>query len=248
MLSVSVSAQVGVGPIAASLPAAIPEPQDKPFLGTVQLTVDATDTAHGVFRTTEVLPVQSAGELTLLYPQWETTSHAPTASVVELAGLHIKGGGGTDLGWRRDSVDVHAFHVTVPPKTKTLTLTFDYLSSHASAELRPHLIEIHWQRLLLYPAGWYTRDITVAAQIRLPIGLRAFSALRSLPAMPASSVEATLAFEPVTLDRLVDAPIYAAEYAQQMDLSSDSTSVHLDLVADSPAALALSPEALGHLR
>ena len=237
------AAQVGVGPVARPLPPPIPEPADKPFRGEIRLSVEATDTAHGVFHVSEVFPVQSAGEITLLYPEWETTSHAPTASAVELAGLHIRADG-QELVWRRDSLDVHAFHVTPPPTSRTLLINFDYLSQGSTASLRPGLINVQWQRLLLYPAGWYARDIAVSTDLHLPTGLRAFSAL-----MPVSKTTgATLSLAPETLDRLVDAPLYAARFTQQYELASGGAPVHLDLLTDVSDNLALTLPVLTEAR
>ena len=48
LLSTSLGAQVRPGPTATPLAAALPEPEDRPFQGTVQLLVDAADTAHGI--------------------------------------------------------------------------------------------------------------------------------------------------------------------------------------------------------
>ena len=38
------------------LPNDIPAPRDIPYPGTIKLTVDATDTARGIFRVKEVIP------------------------------------------------------------------------------------------------------------------------------------------------------------------------------------------------
>ena len=229
------AAQVGVGPVARPLPPSIPEPADKPFRGEIRLSVDATDTAHGVFHVSELFPVQSPGEIILLYPEWETTSHAPTASAVELAGLHIRADG-QELVWRRDSLDVHAFHVTPPPTARTLLINFDYLAESSTASLRPGLINVQWQRLSLYPAGWYARDIAVSTDLHLPTGLRAYSAL-----MPVGNTTgALLSFATETLDRLVDSPLYASRFTQQYELSSGVAPVHLDLLTDTPENLPLT--------
>ena len=48
--------------------------------------------------------------MVLLYPEWETTSHGPTASAIELAGLHMQVDG-HDIERRSDTIDVHAFHL-----------------------------------------------------------------------------------------------------------------------------------------
>lgn len=254
ILSTGAAAQVGSGPVAHRLPATVSLPRDQPFQGTVHLRIDATDTGHGLFRVAETLPVQSSGEMVLLYPEWETTSHAPTVSVTELAGLHIQADG-REVPWRRDTVDVHAFHLSVPRGAHTLAVSFEYLP-RSFVEIRPDMIDVQWQRLLLYPSGWYTRDISVAAQLEIPAGLHAFTALHPVVSKwdstrPESSNSASvlLTFAPDALDHLVDAPVYAGRYVQQYDLSSAPESpVHLDLIADSPGDLAIAPSDLAQLR
>lgn len=104
----------------------LPTTEERSFRGQIRLHVDATDTRHGVFHTVETIPLQSHGEMILLYPEWETTSHSATASAVELADLRIEAGGRA-LAWRRDSKDVHAFHVNAPLGTQVLTVSFDFL-------------------------------------------------------------------------------------------------------------------------
>src|SRR6185437_9051291 len=60
----------------ADAPWAVPPPQDTPYSGTIQIAVDATDTAQGIFRVHETIPVRGR-ELTLLYPQWIPGNHSP---------------------------------------------------------------------------------------------------------------------------------------------------------------------------
>ena len=63
----------------------MPPPQDTPYPGTITLSVDASDTAQGIFRAHETIPVQ-AGTLTLLYPQWIPGNHSPSGPIDMLAG------------------------------------------------------------------------------------------------------------------------------------------------------------------
>ena len=246
LVCASAVAHVGIKPFPVPSSPPVPEPRDRPFKGAVQLHVDATDTIHSLFRVTETIPIQNRGEMVLLYPEWETTSHGPTASAIELAGLRMQVDG-HDIEWWRDTIDVHAFHLTIPAGARSLTLNFQYLSPRSSAKLRPEMVDVEWQHLLLYPAGWFARDIPVAAQLELPKGLRAFTALTSLRT-PDSSTN-LLNFAPDALDRLVDAPVYAARYTRQLDLSSSShLYVHLDLLADEPSDLDISPIDLTELQ
>ncbi len=251
LLCLPVNGQVGLGPMASPLASTVPYPRDHAFNGEIHLRVDATDTDHGVIRVVETIPVQSPGDMVLLYPEWETTSHSATASAVELAGLHVE----TDqheVPWRRDLSNVHAFHVTVPGGAKNLLLHFEYLPSSVS-EIRPAMIAVSWQRVLLYPAGWYARDIPVAASLELPKGFHAFTALAGRTGEPTRQVpqnDHTAAnFAPVPLDRLVDAPVYAGLYVQEFDLGPAQLSmVHLDVLADAEAELAIQSDAIVSLR
>ena len=239
-------AQRAPKPMAVPPPAPLPEPRYQLFRGTIQLQVDATDTAHGIVHVTEFIPLQAAGDIVLLYPEWETTSHAPSVSAVGLAGVKTKIDG-RDVEWRRDVADTHVFHLTAQPQSRTLTLSFEYLSPRASAEIRPQMIDVQWQHLLLYPAGWYVRAIPVSATLRLPAGLEPFTSLTRTA--NSRSSEGFFAFAPETLDRLVDAPVYAARYSHTEELSrSSSAAVHLDLVADAPDSLAISAEQMSALK
>lgn len=226
-----------------ALTPALQEPHDHPFRGQVKLSVDATDSDHSIFRVTERIPMQAAGQLVLLYPEWETTSHAPTSSAVELAGLMMQLDGKV-VEWHRDLLNVHAFHLTVPQRAKTLQVSFEYLAPTSSAEMRPDMVDVQWSRMLLYPAGWYARNIMVAANLQLRAELHPYTALTL-----SQSSNGLLTFAPETLDRLIDAPVYAARYSRQVDLSNlPNTSVYLDLVADAPAGLAILPEQIASLR
>ncbi|MGI4747645.1 MAG: hypothetical protein ACRYFY_16620 [Janthinobacterium lividum] len=236
-------AQAGTGPTKlAHLTGAVVQ-GDLPFRGMIALAVDATDTDHRIFTIHETIPVQTSGSVKLLYPEWETGSHAPTASVVELAGL-VTSIDDRRQPWHRDPVDVHAFRLDVPPAAKTIDVDFQLLAPHSAALLRPDMVDVQWHRLLLYPAGWPANDISVAARLTLPHGLHAFTAL------PTDRSDGdTIRFAPVSLETLVDAPVYAARYWRQLDLAPDATvPVRLDIVADAAAALAVPVPELAKLR
>jgi predicted metalloprotease with PDZ domain len=215
------------------------------------LAVDATDVDHQIFSIVQTIPVQQAGPLTLLYPEWETGSHAPTATVAELAGLVVQADG-KPLAWRRDGVDVHAFHLDVPGGARTLTLRMQFLASPSAALLRPGMVIVPWHRLLLYPAGWYARNVQVAAQVTLPAGLDLVSALTVV-----DKTAATVRFAPAPLDALVDAPAYAAHQRGTIALGSATSGagndahaapVTLELFADDAASLAAAPADIDKLR
>ncbi len=178
--------------------------------------------------------------MVLLYPQWETGSHAPTASAAALAGLRVRAGGRT-LSWRRDPANVFAFHVDVPRGATHIELDFQFLSPLSARlgglTMTPDLVNVPWPSVLVYPAGWFARDIPVDATLVLPAGLHAATSLETLPAATAAD-SGQLRFATTTLERLADSPVYAGRHSRRVELGDASAApVHLDLFADEAASL-----------
>ena len=102
------------GDLAPSMPgiSEIPPPRDVAYAGTIRLDIDATNLSQRIFKIRQTIPAQ-AGTLTLLYPMWVPGGHSPRNAIDKIAGLTFKANG-TKLEWKRDPLDVAAFHVTVP--------------------------------------------------------------------------------------------------------------------------------------
>ncbi|GGA20057.1 M61 family metallopeptidase [Dyella nitratireducens] len=216
------------------------------------MAVNAADTDHQIFSVREMIPVQEPGDTVLLYPEWETASHAPTAGVAELAGLRVQVDS-TRSEWVRDPVDMHAFHIDVPKGAKWITLDFQFLAPAKSHLLRPDMVDVPWQRVLLYPAGWYVRDIPIDALLMLPHGLTAFTALAFQHDGTALAFQHDgadmLRFQRVTLEQLVDAPVYAGRYTRQIVLNQrDAKAVTLDLLADAPEDIAVTHDDIERMK
>src|SRR5579859_7833877 len=71
-----------------------------------------TGAARRVFHLQLTLPARP-GPMTLLYPEWIPGDHMPDGPLVQMVGLVIKSGGQV-IPWKRDSVNMFAFHVEVP--------------------------------------------------------------------------------------------------------------------------------------
>jgi predicted metalloprotease with PDZ domain len=219
----------------------VPAPQDKPYPGTVTIHVDANDTAQGIFRVHETIPVQE-GALTLLYPQWIPGDHSPTGPINMLAGLTLTANG-KPLKWKRDEYNVYAFHVDVPAGVSSIDAGFQYLSGRTDSEgfeITDRMMDMAWSKVLLYPAGYFSRGITFAPSVTFAHGWQFGTALET-----ASQSGDTTTFKPVTLNNLVDSPIYAGQYFKRVDLNPGGEApVHLDIVADDAKYLAITPEQL----
>lgn len=109
----------------------IAAPRDVPFHGLVTLDLDASDTLRGIVRAQQRIPVAASGPLTLLYPKWMPGYHSPQNPIELFAGLEIRVGD-TLLDWRRDAVEVYAFHIHVPDGTDCLHIRFQFLSPTTS--------------------------------------------------------------------------------------------------------------------
>ncbi|MEA0736358.1 M61 family peptidase [Xanthomonas campestris pv. campestris] len=219
----------------------IAPPVDQPFAGTISLDVEQVDIAHKLFVIRERIPVQQAGAMTLLYPRWESASHGPSLSVTNLAGLAIQADGRAVV-WRRNTLDPHAFHLDVPPGTQMIEVQFQIVG--ADDVLSPDLVVVPWQRLILYPAGWYARNLTFAPSMTLPPNLRVISSLTVR-----DTFEDTIWLAAVSLDTLLDTPVYAARHARQLPLSAPGQPpISLNLIARRPEDLTIAPERVAALR
>lgn len=229
-------------------PPALPIPTDHAFQGSIALSVDATDIARKVFRIHETIPVQAPGPLTLFYPRWEIASHAPTGPIWAMAGLLVTADS-RRLEWYRDAVDPYAFHIDVPHGARQVDLSLQYLSPNSGAiEMTPELLTLTWSRTLLYPAGWFARDIPVQPSVTLPAGFKFASALNPLDHQ-GSGRGGTIRFQPVSLEVLADSPLYAGRHTLHLDLAPGAAApVMADFFADTDTDLAVDGARLAHLR
>lgn len=233
------AAQSSEGPQPAPMPPAIPAPRDVAYPGTIRLEVDLTDTARRIWRVKETIPVAQAGPLTLLYPQWLPGKHAPRGAIDKLAGLVIKADGKV-IPWVRDTVDVYAFHLTVPAGVREITAEFQFLTPTAPNQGRvmvtPEMLNLQWEAVALYPAGHFSRRVMVEPRIKLPAGWGYGIALDTV-SREADSVR----FKPVDFETLVDSPMFAGRYFRQIDLDPGAKfPIRLNVVGDTAGELEVS--------
>ena len=219
----------------ACIASPVPAPQDTAWVGAIRLDVDATDLDHKVLRVHETIPARP-GRLTLLYPQWIPGNHAPTNELKRLAGLQITAAG-KRLDWVRNPDDFHALTVDVPAGVAAIDLAFQQVlpqePSGSDPFLGRSLLDVQWQGSVLYPAGHYAARIEVDPSLKLPAGWRYGTALRA-----ASTSGDDVHFERVSLETLVDSPVFAGKHFKRFDLDPGAARpVFLDVVADDATAL-----------
>ncbi len=205
------------------------------------LAVDATDAPRNLLHARETIPAQP-GALTLFYPKWIPGEHGPTGPLTDLVNVKFSLNG-APLAWRRDLVEMHAFHLDLPAGATEVVATFDFVlppnadgfSSGASSTAQ--LVVVSWNQVVLYPLNVRPDDFMVAASLKLPPGWKFASALKSVS--PAGGIAQ---FPAVSLTQLVDSPVQAGAYTRSIVLSAGGPTVTLNVAADSEAALAITPE------
>ncbi len=209
----------------------------------VSLAVDLREAPRRIFHAHLVIPARP-GPVTLLYPKWIPGEHGPTGPITNLTGLKFTAAG-KPLPWRRDHVEMFAFHCEVPAGADGVEVQLDYVSTTdkrdragrgpASTE---QLAVLNWNDVLLYPQGKPSAAITYVASLRLPAGWKFGTALPV-----AKQSDGTVEFAPVSLTTLVDSPVIAGAHYKAIPLPVTAAPPHqIDLAGDSAAAIEMSPQ------
>src|SRR5437667_3226102 len=217
------------------------------FAAPMTLRVDATEAPRKIYHAELNIPA-TPGPMTLFYPKWIPGAHAPTGPINDLAGLRISASG-QPLVWKRDSVELFAFHINVPPGANSVDVRLDFLSPAENGTNSPvsatsELAILTWNQLVLYPRSQASDDLEITAQLRLPEGWKFGTAL-PVAKTSGSSVE----FKTVSLTTLVDSPVLAGRHFRRIDLSPGATPAHyLDIAADTDDALSAPAEVIDKYR
>jgi predicted metalloprotease with PDZ domain len=218
------------------------------FSQSARLDVDATEASRRLLHIHMTLPAKP-GPMTLLYPEWIPGEHGPTGPIANLVGLRIKGGAQT-IPWRRDSVNMYAFHIDVPAGVSTLDITFDFIPAPESegftsgGSTTSKLAVLNFNQLLLYPQGTQPDDLQYQTTLKVPNGWRYGTAL---PIQKETGNE--IQFQPSSLTTLIDSPVSTGSHYRTIDLGSEGGIPHyLHIAADSDKALDAPPEVVTHYK
>ncbi len=241
-LSTSALAQTAAksAPQAVPIVQTVPDGRDVAYpAGAMTLDVDATDTTRAVWRVTQTIPVvPGTTKLTLLYPQWLPGNHAPRGAMAELVDLHFFADG-KELTWKRDRVEVFAFHVDVPAGAGSVVAKFTNTTPLQASEGRitvtREMLNLQWENVALYPAGHYVRQIRVKPTVTFPAGWQVATALDGKSVGAGNKVT----WAETDFETLVDSPIFAGINFRKWDLGQNVT---LNVIADKPEHLAAKDE------
>nr|WP_240922649.1 M61 family peptidase [Oleiagrimonas sp. C23AA] len=186
-----------------------------------------------IFSVHETIPVAHDGAMDLWYPKWIPGEHAPSGPISNIAGLIITANG-QRVKWRRDLDDMFTLHLQVPKGAKELHVQFQFLSSGggefgSSASATTNLLDMEFNQVAFYPAGYYSRDVQIQPTVQLPAGWKFATAMQV-----ASRDGNAITFKPVSFNNFVDSPLIAGEHFNSVNLAPGAkVPVHLDIVGDS---------------
>jgi predicted metalloprotease with PDZ domain len=203
------------------------------------IVLDASQASRGIMFAHEKIPAVP-GPFTLVYPKWIPGEHGPTGPLNDLAALRISANG-TPLDWRRDTIDLYAFHVTVPPGVHQLDVDFDVLMNGPGDTMSTHSLGVvNWNRVLLYQEGINSRQYFLKPSIVLPDGWDYGTALRD-PQRTGNQID----FAVTNLETLVDSPLDMGRYVKKYTLWKDGAAfVAFDTFADAPQDLDMPEDLL----
>jgi predicted metalloprotease with PDZ domain len=235
LTALPVAAQVGTPALPRELPP-IPAPAAQPYPGVIRHHVDATDTERKIIRVRQTIPVAQAGPMVLLYPKYLPGNHAATGPIQLVAGVQVSAGG-ERVEWVRDPLDPYAFHIEVPAGVSEIEVSFDYLSQLSPSQWRvlmtPEMLNLQFEKLLLYPAGYAHDGIMVQTTVRLPDGWNYGVALDTESFTGGEAV-----FAPISVEMLADSPMFAGAHYRVFDLDPGGRiPVNMHVVADDAAEL-----------
>jgi predicted metalloprotease with PDZ domain len=218
----------------------------------IQIVADLTEAPRKLYHAEIDLPVK-AGPVTLITPQWIPGNHRPNGPVENITGV-VFTANGHPLAWRRDTVNLFEFHLTIPNGITTLHAHVDCIvTSRATTKMAA----LEWEKLLLYPANVPVRDIDIQPSVTVVAGWGIGTALspldKGLTPPPIMGVDesahtppkgsTTTRYAPTTVEQLEDSPVIAGEYFHEFPLAPEITPKHyLDVVADEEADANLRSE------
>ncbi len=225
---------------------------------TMQLRVDATDLPRHLVRAEAIIPVEllnrsEQGDADVWYVEWVPGNHNPSNPIQNLVDFRATDERGRTLEWSRNYA--HTVHKTiaVPADARELRLSYAYIASQpwvnsrsSDTYGRPNLGVLSFNNVLFYPDGANKNTLLVDAQVLLPDGWSASTAL--MP--PGEHHTGTRDGRPerinlgaAPLATYVDSPMIAGEHYREWDMVSPGPAPHtFEAVAPKSDALEL-PEA-----
>ena len=223
----------------------------------IRIVADLTEAPRKLYHAEIDIPAKP-GPLTLITPEWIPGEHRPSGPVENITGVVFMANGQT-LPWRRDTVNLFSYHLTIP---KGVTSVHAHLDCIVTSRASTKLAVLEWEKLLLYPANVPVRDIPVEPSVTVLPGWGVGTALAPVSTAqvpPATTGIDESAHEPMrgskttryaatTVEQLEDSPVIAGQYFHEFPLAPEISPKHfIDVVSDEEDDSNLRPELLAEL-
>jgi predicted metalloprotease with PDZ domain len=211
--------------------------------GALIVVVDARELPRKLLHAEITIPCEP-GKLKLWYPKWIPGTHAPSGPVQNIGGLRFEGPDGSALSWRRDEVELHAFHVNVPPGVTSVRAKLDYICNAQGGAIGADSVGtasvgvFNWNSILLYPDGIPSAEQKVDLTLRLP-GKWQFATALKVDHQKGDLVT----FKTESLYDLIDNPLIAGKHVKSHKLAITSgPAAYLDVASESAKVVDLNDE------
>lgn len=208
----------------------------------IRITADLSEAPRKLYHAEIDIPV-TAGPLALTTPKWIPGHHGPGGPVADITGV-VFTANGNPLPWRRDDIDLYAYHLTIPAGVSSLHAHLDCIAANTTN----NIAVLEWERLMLYPAGIPVRGIPIQASVNVPAGWGIGTSLTPIsPYNPQHPVGGTVHYAATTVEMLEDSPIMTGAYFHEYALAPEITPKHyIDVVGDSAEVAEIRTSVLDH--
>src|SRR3954471_5070163 len=203
----------------------------------ITLRADASEVSRNLIHVRETVDARP-GDYTLFYPKWIPGEHSPTGTINDVVNLYFTANGQT-LRWRRDDVEMFAFHVDVPQGVRQIEVTFDYVSQPGTIATA-NLARIKWNRLVLYPRGLNSDAVRVTSSLTVPAGWDFATALDTT-----NKNGNAVNFSAVDLTTFIDSPAIVGRYFTKVPLATEGgVPIEMDIAGETPESIRYDPQTL----
>ena len=219
---------------------ALPMTQLAEYPGTMLIEVDARDTVSKAFHTRQVVPLEKdSRDLVLVYPKWLQGNHAPSGQIQRVSRLVFSSDAGT-VEWHRVPSEPYAFHLSLPERATKVMVELTYSSPFPGEGWRvlmtDAILNVQWEKMSLYPAGWDIARMRVKPSVLLPEGWEAAGALDG-----AWREGNRVSYAETDYATLTDSPLFAGRHHKRWDLGEG---VDLEAFGDEAKNLEAEEEAI----
>jgi predicted metalloprotease with PDZ domain len=205
---------------------------------TLQIEVDARELARRLVHADIRIPCQP-GPLRLWYPKWIPGCHGADGPLQNVGGFRVETADGKPVRWKRDEVELFSVHCDVPAGVNEVRAHLDYICNEPAVLAAGYLSYgnssigvLNWNTCLVYPEGPTAEETRVQLRLRLPERWQYATALKS------AGTSDPVAFQPVSLEELIDSPLIAGEHLGTIALNT-TPKTFLHIASESASALQL---------